>query len=76
MKALSENQKETLEFIEKFVADNGISPTLQNIADHFGITVPSASNRINALIIKDQVKRDSGKHRSITLTDSSFRFQI
>jgi SOS-response transcriptional repressor LexA len=47
--ALTERQKECLEYIREYIAENESSPRLDEIASHFNITPPSAHNHLRAL---------------------------
>ena len=50
--ALSERQKEYLEFIRNFVANNESSPRLDEIAEHFNVRAPTAHRALEALQAK------------------------
>lgn len=47
--ALTERQKEYLEFIREYVSKNEGSPRLEEIANHFGVTLPTAHKVLEAL---------------------------
>jgi predicted transcriptional regulator len=61
-------QKETLQYIHIFITTFDSSPTIQNIADNFDITVQSAHSRVVTLIANGLVVKDEGRNRSIRLT--------
>ena len=63
--SLTEKQLNTLAFILQYREKNCISPTLQEIADSFGITKISVYERINQLEKKGIIKREKYKARSI-----------
>jgi repressor LexA len=48
--ALTERQKEYLEFIREYVKENESSPRLEEIADHFGVKSPTAHKTLKALM--------------------------
>ena len=76
MKEISKKQKETLEFITEFIGTNVQAPTMQNIADHFGIEVGAAHWLIQKLHERGYITSVEHQPRSISLTDKAFRFQI
>lgn len=47
--ALTDRQKEYLEFIREYIRENESSPRLEEIADHFGVTLPTAHKTLEAL---------------------------
>jgi SOS-response transcriptional repressor LexA len=47
--ALTERQKECLDFVRGYIAENESSPRLEEIADHLHITDPTAHNLLEAL---------------------------
>jgi len=49
MKALTERQQESLRFIRDYTLENSRPPTIREVADHFGVTVKAAQDRITAL---------------------------
>lgn len=49
MKALTERQQESLRFIRDYSNENSRPPTIREVADHFGVTVKAAQDRITAL---------------------------
>ena len=51
--ALTERQKEILDFIKNYIRENEDSPSLQEIADHFSVTSPTAHKILDALQQKD-----------------------
>ena len=64
MKELTEKQNQILEFIEEFQDKFNMSPTINEIAEHFNIKSSSAFSHIKALERKKQLSRSS-KARSI-----------
>lgn len=67
MRALSPRQQEILKFLESFAAEFGMSPSLREVAEHFGIAQATASGHLRALQKKHALRR-SNKARSIILT--------
>lgn len=51
--ALTERQKEYLDFIKNYFRENENTPSLKEIAEHFGVQSPTAHNILKALQQKD-----------------------
>jgi repressor LexA len=63
---LTERQKEILSFIRQFITKEGVSPTIREVALHFGFASPlSAQLHINALLKKGMITKTPLKTRSI-----------
>lgn len=63
-------QKETLEFLETFIRKNGFSPLITEIKEHFKLkSLRSVTQRLDALARKGLIRRDSFKHRGITVVN-------
>ena len=67
MRELTGRQKEILFFIEKFLHDNGYSPTVREIGDHFQMSPRGAHDHVIALIKKERIKSQNGKPRTLTI---------
>ena len=63
----TEKQLKIMEFIQKFRAERGISPTLEEIAKHFGVTKITIYEHINQLERKGAIKREKFRARSIEI---------
>ena len=72
MKSLTQKQRDILEFIRDFSEQNGMSPTIYEIADFFRIKTSTAFFHLIALQKKKYIFRSS-KARSILLTKQSIR---
>ena len=57
MKRITRKQFEIVSFIRDYIGQNGISPTLYEIADQFSISVTTAAAHIAALERKHVVER-------------------
>lgn len=68
MKRITRKQFEIVSFIRDYIGQNGISPTLYEIADQFSISVTTAAAHIAALERKHVVERRKGTRRSIRPT--------
>lgn len=65
---LTDKQKLTLNFIQRYMAIHAMPPKLQEIADGIGIRSRGVAHRyVQALVDAGFVKTDSGKHRGIQL---------
>ncbi len=66
---LTEKQLSVLEFIREFRQRRGISPTLEEMAGHFGVAKMTVYEHVKALEEKGAVRRTKHRARSIELTD-------
>ena len=56
-KRLTLRQREVFDFIEKFIAEVGYSPTISEIAEGFGLSGKAIYDHVNALIRKGMIER-------------------
>lgn len=61
----SKRQAEILQFITKFQREKNYSPSLGEIADNFGVSIPTIHQHISYLRKKNLLSLDKGKRRSI-----------
>ncbi len=61
----SKRQAEILQFITKFQREKGYSPSLGEIAENFGVSIPTIHQHISYLRKKNLLSTDKGKKRSI-----------
>ncbi|MHC4885858.1 MAG: transcriptional repressor LexA [Planctomycetota bacterium] len=72
MKALTEKQSEILDFLVECIRDEHYTPTVREIADHFGIKSTNAvRNHLDAIERKGYLSRKPGASRSIELSDET-----
>ena len=65
---LTDKQRLTLNFIERYIATHTVAPKLQEIAEGIGINSRGVAHRyVQALIDAGFVETDSGRHRGIRL---------
>lgn len=65
---ITKNQQETLDFIKKYLVENGYAPTVTEIKDHFKLaSLRSVTQRIDALQRKGLIVREKYKQRGIKL---------
>ena len=61
----SKRQAEILHFVSKFQREKEYSPSLGEIADNFGVSIPTIHQHISYLRKKNLLSADKGKRRSI-----------
>jgi len=65
---LTRRQKEVLDYITEFIADNGYSPSMEEIAEHFDFaSLNAVFKHLGALQKRGYLRRDSNRARSIEL---------
>ena len=65
MKQITERQKEILNFISDYQAENSYPPTVREIGDHFGVSIRAVQDHITALQKKGFITQTQKKSRSI-----------
>jgi len=66
---LTKRQKEILDFVSGFIDQNGYSPSMEEIAEHFHFTSLNAVfKHLEALESRGHLHRDSNRARSIQLS--------
>ncbi|MDD5728236.1 MAG: transcriptional repressor LexA [Victivallales bacterium] len=70
MKALTEKQKNILDYIEDFIEKEGMAPTVYEIGDYFSIKTSTVFAHLRALQRKSRITRTS-KARSISISKKS-----
>src|SRR5258708_4448688 len=66
---LSPKQKQILDFINKYQASNGHGPTLDEIAQYFGKTIPTIHQHVQSLRNKGFLKLPSINARGVGVLD-------
>ena len=61
----SKRQAEILQFVSKFQREKDYSPSLGEIAENFGVSIPTIHQHISHLRKKNLLSADKGKRRSI-----------
>jgi repressor LexA len=70
----TDRQRQILAWMERFIANHGLPPTIQEIADHFGLSGPTIHEILLALAAKGLVKRaDRGSRSWIPKTMKALR---
>lgn len=71
---LTEKQRQILDFIVERVSEQGMPPTLREIASHFGLqSIRSVQTHLDALEKKAFIRRLAGKSRGIELVREKVR---
>ena len=65
-KPLTPRQKKVLDFINKFVEENGYSPSLNEIAQFFSKAVSTAQHFVNELQLKGYLQKENNVARGIS----------
>ncbi len=64
--ALTRRQREVLDYISSFVADNGYSPSLEEIGRHFGLSsVATVHKHVEHLVTKGYLRKAWNRSRSV-----------
>jgi repressor LexA len=75
MKELTARQKEILSFIDLFKWDHSYSPTIREIADHFGISVKGAHDHVIALRKKGSLRQENKRSRTMEVVGERERYR-
>ncbi|MGO9482134.1 MAG: transcriptional repressor LexA [Candidatus Kryptoniota bacterium] len=73
---ISERQKETLGFIERFTKERGYSPSIREIAVGTEVTIGAVQKILNKLQEKGFIRKDAGLSRGIRLLKGEDRIPI
>ena len=69
MKApITDRQKQVLDFIRDYIEANEVSPTLRDIGEHFGVSVPAAARHVKSLVKKGWITRTTARQSIQLLT--------
>jgi len=61
----TKKQKQVLEFVSGFQKEHGFSPSLEEIADYLGVSIPTVHQHVQALKKKGFITARKGEKRSI-----------
>jgi repressor LexA len=73
---LTERQLAVLNFIRDFIADKGISPTLDEMSQYFGVSKITIYEHVSALEKKGAIRKTRNMARAIELVDQSAPRQL
>jgi repressor LexA len=66
MDTLTERQSEILQYIKKFISNNGYPPTVREIGEAVGLSSPATiHSHLTHLELKGYIKKDDAKNRAI-----------
>ncbi|UCE87212.1 MAG: transcriptional repressor LexA [Deltaproteobacteria bacterium] len=66
--ALTRRQRQILDYLERFIAQHGYSPSLQEIGGHFGLSsVATVHKHVQHLVDKGLVRKSWNRSRSVEL---------
>ena len=69
---LTKRQKEVLDFLAEFIRREGYSPSMEEVANHFGFaSLNAVYKHLEALEARGYLKRDANRARSIELSDAA-----
>ncbi|MCK6481883.1 MAG: repressor LexA [Planctomycetaceae bacterium] len=71
--AYTEKQRNLLEFVARYQREHGISPTLEEIGDEFGISRVTAFQHVSALKKRGALAQRPREARSLEILDPAFR---
>ena len=66
---MTELQQKTYEWVRLYIVERGISPLLEEIADHFGVNKTTIHERIDALVEAGKLIRVENRARNLRLPD-------
>ncbi len=72
-RGLSEQLRQTLLFINRFMEGSGYPPSVREIGAEFGITPKAVHDRLNSLIRRGYLRREPYKSRGLSLTEKAIR---
>lgn len=66
---LTEKQQAVLTFVREFIEDKGISPTLEEMSQYFGVSKVTIYEHVKALIEKGALTKEANRKRSLQLVE-------
>ena len=70
MIAITDRQREVLEFIKQYIAAHKYPPTIREISEYFGISVKGAYDHVKALERKEYIHSNNNRSRTIEVMGS------
>jgi repressor LexA len=67
MSLLTAKQKEVLEYLREYSEINGVTPTMKEVSEHFGVTISTIQNHFKSLEYKGYIQKVPNLARSIKL---------
>jgi repressor LexA len=69
MTAITERQREVLDFIKHYIGEHKYPPTIREISENFGISVKGAYDHVKALERKEYIHSNNNRSRTIEVVD-------
>jgi repressor LexA len=66
---LTAKQKKIYDFLKDYYLQNGVSPTMQEVADAFALSVSTVQGHFKELELKGAITKKTNKTRAVTITD-------
>ena len=74
LKPITKRQKEVLDFIKRFIGNNGYPPTLEEMCEALDLSaVSTAHQHIKALISKGHLKKEGNLARAIEINEPTIQ---
>jgi len=73
MMGYTKKQRDLLQFVARYQRENGVSPTLEEIGQEFGISRVTAFQHVNALEKRGAVTHRAREARSLEILDPSYK---
>ena len=73
MMGYTKKQRDLLQFVAKYQRENGVSPTLEEIGQEFGISRVTAFQHVNALEKRGALTHRAREARSLEILDPSYK---
>jgi repressor LexA len=71
---LTRRQKELIDFLDRFIGKKGYAPTIEEMAEHFGLrSLATVHKHLTNLQKKGLVKRDSNRSRALELIPTTVK---
>jgi len=67
MSLLTAKQKEVLEFLRIYSENNGVTPTMKEVSENFGVTISTIQNHFKSLEYKGYIQKVPNLARSIKI---------
>lgn len=73
----SEKQLEIIQYIIKYVEENGFQPSYSEMADYFGISKTAIQNRIRGLIKRSMIEDNAtGRERALAIRGIRYKAYV
>ncbi len=66
---LTKRQQEVLDFLKKYYEKSNFSPSMREVAEHFGVSISTVQGYFNELTFKGAIKKHPNQSRAIMFKD-------